>query len=107
MFKYESGQLPDVLNMFFVKNRSVHIVCPVVLYELYCTYYHFLSFFHFMLFTLSCLLFSLVSKDSFPYSIHRICMYMYVYIYICIYIIYISSNFCHDHVYIFNTVIFL
>ena len=24
MFKYESGQLPDALNMFFVKNRSVH-----------------------------------------------------------------------------------
>ena len=24
MFKYESGQLPDTLNMFFVKNRSVH-----------------------------------------------------------------------------------
>ena len=25
MFKYEYGQLPDALNMFFVKNRSVHI----------------------------------------------------------------------------------
>ena len=24
MFKYESGQLPDALNMFFVKNRSEH-----------------------------------------------------------------------------------
>ena len=24
MFKYEYGQLPDALNMFFVKNRSVH-----------------------------------------------------------------------------------
>ena len=24
MFKYESGQLTDALNMFFVKNRSVH-----------------------------------------------------------------------------------
>ena len=24
MFKYESGQLPDALNLFFVKNRSVH-----------------------------------------------------------------------------------
>ena len=24
MFKYESGKLPDALNMFFVKNRSVH-----------------------------------------------------------------------------------
>ena len=24
MFKYESGQLPDALNMFFVKIRSVH-----------------------------------------------------------------------------------
>ena len=24
MFKYESGQLHDALNMFFVKNRYVH-----------------------------------------------------------------------------------
>ena len=24
MFKYESGKLPDALNMFIVKNRSVH-----------------------------------------------------------------------------------
>ena len=24
MFKYEYGQLPDALNMFFVNNRSVH-----------------------------------------------------------------------------------
>ena len=24
MFKYEYGQLPDALNIFFVKNRSVH-----------------------------------------------------------------------------------
>ena len=24
MFKYEYGQLPDALNMFFVKNRFVH-----------------------------------------------------------------------------------
>ena len=24
MFKYEYGQLPDALNMFFVRNRSVH-----------------------------------------------------------------------------------
>ena len=24
MFKYEYGQLPDTLNMFFLKNRSVH-----------------------------------------------------------------------------------
>ena len=24
MFKNESGQLPDALNMFLVKNRSVH-----------------------------------------------------------------------------------
>ena len=24
MFKYEYGKLPDALNMFFVKNRSVH-----------------------------------------------------------------------------------
>ena len=24
MFKYEYGQLPDALTMFFVKNRSVH-----------------------------------------------------------------------------------
>ena len=24
MFKYEYGQLSDALNMFFVKNRSVH-----------------------------------------------------------------------------------
>ena len=25
MFKYEFGKLPDTLNMFLVKNRSVHI----------------------------------------------------------------------------------